>query len=326
MTEKTVRMTTLQNRRCGNAAMWLMWCWCIIMVMHLLPSSTYAFESTSSLTHMKSMTVSGHTGSARFGASVECRKLRAVQEPSPALSRLMMMLPSKIETSTNYMKYTCGVEGIDHKITMQTSRNKPVRSRDSSSRLYFSKNQQKEEKEEKKTPATSLHHKIFQFTKDDNEVKKYLIPLLSIGALVGISATLGHHFPVNQLLEDTVDRIAELGPYGYLYFSLVYIAAELLAIPAMPLTASSGYLFGLLPGTLTVLTSATIAAAISFFIGRTFLRGYAQEFIEKSPKWKAVDKAIAKEGFKVILLLRLSPLLPFALSNYLYAVTSVDFA
>lgn len=41
--------------------------------------------------------------------------------------------------------------------------------------------------------------------------------------------------------------------------------------------------------------------------------------------WRAVDKAIAKEGFKVVLLLRLSPLLPFALSNYLYAVTSVDF-
>jgi uncharacterized membrane protein YdjX (TVP38/TMEM64 family) len=42
-------------------------------------------------------------------------------------------------------------------------------------------------------------------------------------------------------------------------------------------------------------------------------------------KWRAIDKAISQEGFKVVLLLRLSPLLPFALSNYLYAVTSVDF-
>lgn len=44
-----------------------------------------------------------------------------------------------------------------------------------------------------------------------------------------------------------------------------------------------------------------------------------------NPKWKAIDKAIGKEGFRVVLLLRLSPLLPFALSNYLYAITSVDF-
>lgn len=177
------------------------------------------------------------------------------------------------------------------------------------------------------TPNTniSLHQKIFQFNNQDGEVKKYLTPLLIIGSLVGLSSALGQHLPVNQLLEDTVHQIAQLGPYGYFYFSLVYIAAELLAIPAMPLTASSGYLFGLIPGTLLVLSSATIAAAISFYIGRTFLRSYAQEFIQKSDKWRAVDKAIAKEGFKVILLLRLSPLLPFALSNYLYAVTSVDF-
>ena len=44
-----------------------------------------------------------------------------------------------------------------------------------------------------------------------------------------------------------------------------------------------------------------------------------------SPKWRAIDKSIAREGFKVVLLLRLSPLLPFALSNYIYGVTSVDF-
>ena len=60
----------------------------------------------------------------------------------------------------------------------------------------------------------------------------------------------------------------------------VYIAAEILAIPVFPLTSSSGYLFGLLPGTLLVLTCATIAASISFYIGRTFLRAWAQDLIK----------------------------------------------
>ena len=60
---------------------------------------------------------------------------------------------------------------------------------------------------------------------------------------------------------------------GMIYFSSFYILAEILAIPAVPiLTASSGYLFGLLPGTVTCLFSASIAASISFVIGRTFLR------------------------------------------------------
>ena len=52
--------------------------------------------------------------------------------------------------------------------------------------------------------------------------------------------------------------------------------AEVLAVPALPLTASSGYLFGLVPGFITVLVSATIAASISFLIGRTLLRDWAQ--------------------------------------------------
>ena len=93
----------------------------------------------------------------------------------------------------------------------------------------------------------------------------------------------------------------------------------------MPLTASSGYLFGLVPGALVVLASATIAACISFFIGRTFLRDWAMKIASGSPKWRAIDRAVGKEGFKVMLLLRLSPLLPFAISNYLYGLTSVDF-
>lgn len=56
----------------------------------------------------------------------------------------------------------------------------------------------------------------------------------------------------------------------------IYIVAEVLAVPALPLTASSGYLFGLIPGFITVLVSATIAASISFLIGRTLLRDWAQ--------------------------------------------------
>lgn len=62
-----------------------------------------------------------------------------------------------------------------------------------------------------------------------------------------------------------------------LYVMQIYIVAEVLAVPALPLTASSGYLFGLVPGFLTVLASATIAASISFLIGRTLLRDWAQK-------------------------------------------------
>jgi len=113
---------------------------------------------------------------------------------------------------------------------------------------------------------------------------------------------------------------------GMLYFSSFYVLAEILAIPAVPiLTASSGYLFGTLAGTATCLFSAAIAASISFVIGRTLLRGYVEKVLDGNPKFKSMDRAIEKEGFKLMLLLRLSPLFPFALSNYLYGASSIQF-
>lgn len=58
-----------------------------------------------------------------------------------------------------------------------------------------------------------------------------------------------------------------------------------------------------------------------FFSGRRQVEG----LLEDNPRFMAIDKAIGKEGFKIILLLRLSPIFPFALSNYFYGVTAVGF-
>lgn len=129
------------------------------------------------------------------------------------------------------------------------------------------------------------------------------------------------------LLDGVVEKVSAMGPVGYLYFAGVYILAEVLALPAFPLTASSGYLFGLVPGFLIVLASATIAAGISFLLGRNLLKEPVQRWASTTlgDKWTMIDSAVEREGFKVVLLLRLSPLLPFALSNYLYGITSVDY-
>ena len=127
-------------------------------------------------------------------------------------------------------------------------------------------------------------------------------------------------------LEQVTETVASMGPLGPVYFGLLYTIAEVLAIPAVPLTASAGYLFGVTEGTLVVLVSASIAASISFFIGRTLLRTTVEQAMTNYPQFAKMDKAIGREGFKLMLLLRLSPLFPFALSNYLYGATSIDFA
>jgi uncharacterized membrane protein YdjX (TVP38/TMEM64 family) len=127
-------------------------------------------------------------------------------------------------------------------------------------------------------------------------------------------------------LEQATETVANMGPLGPLYFGIMYTLAEVLAIPAIPLTASAGYLFGVSTGTLVVLLSASVAASISFTVGRTLLRDTVENAMKDNPKFAKMDKAVGREGFKLMLLLRLSPIFPFALSNYLYGATSIDFA
>uniref|UniRef100_M4D787 VTT domain-containing protein n=1 Tax=Brassica campestris TaxID=3711 RepID=M4D787_BRACM len=88
---------------------------------------------------------------------------------------------------------------------------------------------------------------------------------------------------------------------------------------------SAGLLFGSLVGTIIVSISGTMAASVAFLIARYFARERILKLVEGNKKFLAIDKAIGENGFRVVTLLRLSPLLPFSLGNYLYGLTSVKF-
>ncbi|KAG8069328.1 hypothetical protein GUJ93_ZPchr0005g16099 [Zizania palustris] len=98
---------------------------------------------------------------------------------------------------------------------------------------------------------------------------------------------------------------------------------EVLAIPAI--TMSAGLLFGSVTGTIIVSIRGTLAATVAFLIARYFAKERILKLGEGNKKFLAIDKAIGENGFKVVTLLRLSPLLPFSLGNYLYGLTSVKF-
>jgi uncharacterized membrane protein YdjX (TVP38/TMEM64 family) len=153
------------------------------------------------------------------------------------------------------------------------------------------------------------------------------IKLLRPTTGMDITGAVGQFFQdPTAALEQFSEFVESMGPAGPLYFGLAYTIAEVFSIPAVPLTATAGYLFGVEKGTLVVLLSASTAASISFLIGRTFLRTTVEKWMQDTPQFAKLDKAVGKEGFKLMLLLRLSPLFPFALSNYLYGATSIDFA
>lgn len=161
----------------------------------------------------------------------------------------------------------------------------------------------------------------------ENAVKGTILAGLLLVGFIGGFGGVGYFYKdqINAFLTQFSGFIEGNGPAGYALFVAVYAGLEILAIPAIPLTMSAGLLFGSITGTIIVSISGTMAASAAFLIARYFARDRILKLVEGNKKFLAIDKAIGENGFRVVTLLRLSPLIPFSLGNYLYGLTSVKF-
>ena len=113
------------------------------------------------------------------------------------------------------------------------------------------------------------------------------------------------------------------GVWGGVVFGLVYVVAAVALLPASALTLVAGAVFGPLWGFVIVSIASTTAAACTLVIGRYLARDQVERWAGSSPRFAAVDRAIATGGWKVVAMLRLSPAIPFNLQNYMYGLTSI---
>jgi uncharacterized membrane protein YdjX (TVP38/TMEM64 family) len=129
--------------------------------------------------------------------------------------------------------------------------------------------------------------------------------------------------PLGEWIQSFNDWIDSLGIWGGLVFVAVYIVATILLAPGSVFTVAGGFVFGLAWGFPLVVTAATIGASLAFLIARYLARDRIKEFVARKPRFNAVDRAVSDEGWKVVALLRLSPLVPFNLQNYFFGLTEV---
>jgi uncharacterized membrane protein YdjX (TVP38/TMEM64 family) len=113
------------------------------------------------------------------------------------------------------------------------------------------------------------------------------------------------------------------GPAGQAAFVGLYVLACVAFLPGSVLTLGAGAAFGLWKGFVLVSIGSTVGAWASFLVGRYLLRDWVSRRLEKVPAFAAVAEAVGQEGWKVVLLTRLSPVLPFNLLNYGYGLTTV---
>jgi uncharacterized membrane protein YdjX (TVP38/TMEM64 family) len=125
------------------------------------------------------------------------------------------------------------------------------------------------------------------------------------------------------LLRAALDWITGLGPWGPIAFVVVYAAAAVLLLPAFLLTLGAGAVFGVARGFIAVWLGATLGAVAAFLIGRYLARGWVARRIEGNARFTAIDDAVAREGWKIVGLTRMSPAFPYGLLNYAFSVTRV---
>jgi uncharacterized membrane protein YdjX (TVP38/TMEM64 family) len=131
--------------------------------------------------------------------------------------------------------------------------------------------------------------------------------------------------PVEQWLRSFNDWVAQMGVVGIFIFIAVYAVATVLLAPGAILTIGAGFAFGLWKGFLAVSAGSTLGAALAFLVARFIAREKIEAMAKGSEKFRRIDNAIGEQGAKLVFLLRLSPVIPFNLSNYFYGLTGVRF-
>ncbi len=142
--------------------------------------------------------------------------------------------------------------------------------------------------------------------------------IVASGLLVGLLL-----LPVNHWALLLVEWIRDAGAVGVLVYALAYILATLLLLPGSILTAGAGFAYGPVGGTLLVSPVSVLAATLAFVLGRTLARNWVSRRIEQHPRFAAINEAIGESGFKIVFLLRLSPIFPFNLLNYALGLARV---
>ncbi len=154
-------------------------------------------------------------------------------------------------------------------------------------------------------------------------MKKLAIGIAVAIVIIGGGVLLLRSPPVAHAIAAAAEWARGAGMVGVVGFVIVYILATLLFLPGSILTIAAGFTYRLGWGIALVVPTSLVAATLAFSVGRTLARGKIERRFGTGPKFKAIDRAIGQRGAIVVALLRLSPVFPFVVLNYVLSITAV---
>src|SRR5216117_531847 len=149
--------------------------------------------------------------------------------------------------------------------------------------------------------------------------------LAALVLAIALVFALSRFFPVVDFIQALQKRVMSLGAWAAICYPLLFAICNVLLLPGGILAVGGGFFFGLWWGFLIVFVGNIIGTVISFTLSRSIARRWFQQKLSQNPALRALEPAVERESWKIILLSQLHPLFPTSLLNYFYGVTRIRF-
>ena len=121
-----------------------------------------------------------------------------------------------------------------------------------------------------------------------------------------------------------LEQFQHLGWPGVFAYASGIVLLQLVGFPLSPFAIGAGSAFDFWRGFVAITIGTNAGAAVNFLISRHLARNAVNRWLGHHEKFRLIDTAISREGWKIIALLRLCPM-PFGLANYAYGLTAIGF-
>jgi uncharacterized membrane protein YdjX (TVP38/TMEM64 family) len=119
--------------------------------------------------------------------------------------------------------------------------------------------------------------------------------------------------------------VSAQGAWAPLAYLAGYVVLTVAFVPGALPTMAAGALFGLGEGTIYAFLGEVLGGAASFVVARSVARPLVEARLKSSPRFATLDRAVAREGRRIVFMLRLSPAIPFNALNYALGITTIRF-
>lgn len=147
-----------------------------------------------------------------------------------------------------------------------------------------------------------------------------LVGLIVLGMVVGLAS------PERALgaAEELMHIVRDLGAGGAVIFAILQVVAAVSGIlPASLLGVAAGAIYGLVPGFVLAAASILAGAVLSFFLSRSLFRATVERLVAHRPRLRHLDARISRDGWKLVCLLRVSPIMPFSATSFVLGLSAV---